>query len=302
MNINISYSRKIVILATVLIAALLGTYAFQPLKANAAQQSDTGTLGIEGEIPSNPPTNAAGISIPRNGQVFTSTPITVSGTCNKDYLVEIFKNNVFAGSAICKGGSYSMQIDLFDGLNDIIARQYDSLNQAGPDSATTTVTFNNTIANSGTRPTITSAFAKRGADPGDALSWPITLSGGTAPYATSVDWGDKSTEELISRSTPGQFSIQHVYAQSGIYNVTVKVTDANGASAFLQVVGISNGPIQQTSSSSGGPITPPTKTTKVIIWWPMLALLSLVVVAFWLGKRHQLATIRGRLHRGERPI
>jgi hypothetical protein len=301
MKINLNYSRKIMVLATVLIAAFGGTRLLVPLHAGAAQQSESGAFGIEGEIPSTPPSTAPGISIPRNGQIFTNTPITVSGTCSKDYLVEIFKNNVFAGSAICTRGSYSIQIDLFDGQNDLIARQYNSLNQAGPDSPAITVTFNNTVANGGTRPTITSAFAKRGADPGDALSWPITLSGGTSPYAISVDWGDKSTEELISRSTPGQFNIQHVYTQSGIYNVTMKVTDANGASAFLQVVGISNGPIQQTSTS-GGNTAAPVKTTRVIIWWPMMVLLALVIVAFWLGKRHQLATIRGRLHRGERPI
>jgi hypothetical protein len=116
-----------------------------------------------------------------------------------------------------------------------------------------------------------------------------------------VDWGDKSTEQLISRSAPGQFNINHVYSQSGIYNVTVKVTDANGASAFLQVVGIANGPIQQTSSTNASDNTK-VKTERIIIWWPMLILLAIVIIAFWLGKRHQLAVIRGRLHRGERPL
>jgi hypothetical protein len=293
--------RKMTILASIAsVFFFCASYVMMP-NARAAQQSNSGAMGIEGEIPSTPPTTAPSISIPRNGQVFTNIPITVSGTCSKDYLVEIIKNNVFAGSAVCKNGSYSLQIDLFDGQNDIIARHYDSLNQAGPDSPVVTVTFNNAVANNGSRPTITSSFAKRGADPGDSLEWPITLSGGTGPYAISVDWGDKSTEELISRSTPGQFNVNHVYTQSGIYNVTVKVTDANGASAFLQVVGISNGPIQQTNNSSSAN-TPTTKTERVIIWWPMLILLALIIVAFWLGKRHQLATIRGRLHRGERPI
>jgi hypothetical protein len=293
--------RKMTILASIA-SVLFFCASYMPMpNALAAQQSNSGAMGIEGEIPSTPPTTAPSISIPRNGQVFTNIPITVSGTCSKDYLVEIFKNNVFAGSVVCRHGSYSLQIDLFDGQNDILARHYDSLNQAGPDSPVVTVTFNNTVANNGSRPTITSSFAKRGADPGDSLEWPITLSGGTGPYAISVDWGDKSTEELISRSTPGQFNVNHVFAQSGIYNVTVKVTDANGASAFLQVVGISNGPIQQTSSASTGS-SPTPKSERVIIWWPMLVLLALIIIAFWLGKRHQLAVIRGRLHRGERPI
>jgi hypothetical protein len=301
MKINNRFGRKAVILASAAVLLCFYSLVLQPLHTKAAQQTESGSVGIEAEIPSNPPTNAPGISIPRNGQVFTNTPITVSGTCSKDYLVEIFKNDVFAGSAICKNGSYSIQIDLFDGQNDLIARQYDSLNQASPDSPVITVTFNNNVANSGARPTITTNFAKRGADPGETLSWPITLSGGTGPFAISVDWGDKSAPELISRSLPGLFNIQHVYAQSGIYNVTIQATDANGDSAFLQVVGISNGPIQQTSHT-GGQISPTVKTERVIIWWPMLLLLILTIIAFWLGKRHQLATIRGRLHRGERPI
>jgi hypothetical protein len=285
----------------VVLAAIFSALSLFPMPASAAQQSGSGAVGIEAEIPSNPPTTAPVITVPRNGQGFSSLPITVSGICSSDYLVEIFKNNVFAGSATCKNGSYSILIDLFDGQNDLIARQYNANNQVSPDSATVTVSFNNSVPNTGPRPTLTTAYAKRGANPGESLSWPITLSGGTGPYALSVDWGDKSSPDLISRAAPGAFNVEHTYKESGIFNVTIKVTDANGASAFLQLVGISNGPIQQTSSTNNKNNTT-VKTERVIIWWPMLILLALTIVAFWLGQRHQLAVIRGRLHRGERPL
>jgi len=291
-------SKSLLAIITAACAALFLSFASS---AFAQQQTQSGAVGIEGEIPSNPPTTAPTISVPRNGQTFTNLPITVSGICTKDYLVEVFKNNVFAGSAICKNGSYSIQIDLFDGQNDLVARLYDSLNQAGPDSTTVTVFFNSGLPSTGPRPTLTTTFAKRGADPGEVLSWPITLSGGKGPYAISIDWGDKSTQDLISRSNPGSFNIEHTYLQSGVYNITIKVTDADGASAFLQVVGIANGPIQQSSTATGAGGTK-VKTEKVIVWWPMVVLLVLTIIAFWLGKRHQLETIRGRLHRGERPI
>jgi len=292
------FKRKIVV---AVFAATVGLLAASPLYVYAAQQSQSGAVGIEAEIPSNPPTRAPGISVPRPGQVFTSTPITVSGFCDSNYLVEIFKNNVFAGSTTCHNGSYSIQIDLFDGQNDLIARQYNANNQVSPDSGTVSVTFSNTVPNSGSRPTLTTAYAKRGANPGESLSWPITLSGGTGPYALSVDWGDKSSPDLISRAAPGAFNIEHTYAESGIYNVTIKATDANGASSFLQLVGIANGPIQQTSSTTNKNNTT-VKTERVIIWWPMLILLVLTIAAFWLGKQHQLQTIRTRLRRGERPL
>jgi hypothetical protein len=303
MKLKLSRPHKIGVVAAIAVTILMiaAAAALQPIQTQAAQQSESGAMGIEGEIPSNPPTTAPGISVPRSGQVFSSIPITVSGICSSNYLVEIFKNNVFAGSAVCKNGSYSLQIDLFDGQNDLIARQYNALNQVSPDSGTITVRFSNLVPDSASRPTLTTAYAKRGANPGESLSWPITLSGGVAPYAMNVDWGDKSPLDLISRAAPGAFNIEHTYISSGVFNVTVKVTDANGASAFLQLVGISNGPIQQSSSSDkNGSST--IKTERVIIWWPMLVLLAIVIIAFWLGKRHQLAVIRGRLHRGERPL
>jgi hypothetical protein len=270
--------------------------------AFAAQQSQSGSAGIEGTIPAGPPTNAATISLPRSGQNFTSLPITVSGICRKDLLVEVFDNNVFVGSTTCVSGSYSLQVDLFSGQNDLVTRVYDALNQAGPDSNLVTVFFNSAIAPGASRPNLTTAYARRGADPDASLTWPITLSGGAGPYAISIDWGDHSPLDLISRQNSGIFNIEHVYSNSGIYNITVKVTDVNGSAAFLQLVGVSNGPLQQNTtvnknSSSGG-----TKTVKVVLWWPFGVSFGVTLIAFWLGKQHQLETIRSRLRRGERPI
>jgi hypothetical protein len=268
----------------------------------AAQQNQSGATGVEGTIPSGPPQTAATITVPKNGQTFSVVPVTVSGICQSGLLVEIFDNGVFVGSATCKNGSYSLQIDLFDGQNDLIARVYDALNQTGPDSSTITVFFRSALPGGASRPSLTTAYAKRGANPGDTLTWPITLSGGNGPYAISVDWGDKSTLDLVSRTAPGTFNIEHVYAQPGVYIVTVKVTDANGSAAFLQLVGVANGPIQQSTSASGSGGNNTITTKKVIIWWPLAITFALSILAFWLGKRHQLQTIRDRLHRGERPI
>jgi hypothetical protein len=266
----------------------------------AAQQSKSGATGVEGTIPSGPPTNAATISLPKNGQSFTSLPITVSGICPKGLLVEIFDNNVFVGSAYCVSGSYSIQVDLFNGQNDLVARVYDALNQSGPDSSTITVNFNSALANGATRPTLTTSYARRGSDPDSLLSWPIALSGGSGPYAISIDWGDQSPLDLISRQSTGAFNIEHTYSQSGVYNITVKVTDLNGSAAFLQLVGVANGPIQQGSAGQGGSAGT-VKVEKVVLWWPFVLALLASLIAFWLGKKHQLETIRGRLRRGERP-
>ena len=285
------------------LCVLLGLTLFLPLfaiPALAQTQQSSGAVGVEGTITKNAPTQAPTISTPKNGATFTSLPITVAGLCQSDLLVEIFKNNVFAGSVQCASGSYSLQIDLFSGRNDFVARQYDALNQPSPDSNTVTVYFNDTLASTGPRISLTSEFAKRGAEPGDTLNWPISISGGTPPYAISVDWGDKSVPDLISQPVAGNITLKHSYSQSGVYNVIIKVTDANGAAAFLQVVGIGNGPILQTKAGAQP------GATRVSINLPLIIMLTvsfpLLAFSFLLGKKHQLQTIRSRLRRGERPI
>ncbi len=263
--------------------------------------SQDGSVGIEGVIPANPPTQAPTINIPTNGQNFNSLPINVSGLCKTDLLVEVFKNNVFAGSAVCKASSYSMQIDLFDGKNDLVARQYDALNQASPDSNLVSVTFSTGFASSGPRLSLTTLYAKRGADPGAILTWPITLSGGKGPYAISIDWGDQSKTDLISRSEPGNLDLEHTYNKSGIYNIIIKATDSTGQSAFLQVVGIANGPIQQ-SAAGGNTVAAGTPQIPVFFWAILLLLFPVVLSTFWLGKKHQIQKIRDNLRRGKSPV
>src|SRR3990167_64580 len=268
---------------------------------SAQPQEESGSVGIEGTVPGNPPTTAPTITVPKTGQTFSSVPISVSGLCQSGLLVEVFKNKVFSGAVDCVGGSYSVQIDLFVGKNDLIARHYDALDQAGPDSNVVSVTFSDGQKFGGPRISLFSAYAKRGALPGSSLTWPLTLSGGQAPYAVSVDWGDKSTPDLISQPTAGDFSISHIYKQAGVYKVTIKASDANGVSAYLQVVGVGNGPIKQSKEE-------PTVTVSVdkslpLVFWIIVGLaVPVLIVSFWLGKKHQLQEIRDRLHRGERPL
>jgi len=285
------------VVGLVLLAAAF-VFGGTALAAPPPQNPQSGSVGLQGEIPSAPPTVGATITVPGNGQSFSSIPITVAGICPKGLLVEIYKNNVFSGATNCDNGSFSLQIDLFDGQNDLIARVYDSLNQSGPDSNTVTVNFNASKPSPGPRISLTTEFAKRGATPGTTLDWPVTLSGGTGPYAISVDWGDGSTPDLISRSSPGNLDLQHVYKRSGVYNVTIKATDANGFAAFLQVVGIGNGPIQQTANTNNSN----TIILVKVVWWPLLVSLVLIILAFWLGRRQEIEQIRTRIRKGQKPF
>ncbi|HET8670132.1 MAG TPA: hypothetical protein VFM05_05730, partial [Candidatus Saccharimonadales bacterium] len=96
------------------------------------QNPKDGAIGLEGKIPSKPPATAPTITTPSNGAVFNQIPITVGGLCTTGLLVKIFANNVFVGSVMCERGSYSLQVDLFPGRNDLVARAFDTFDQSSP--------------------------------------------------------------------------------------------------------------------------------------------------------------------------
>lgn len=265
--------------------------------APAANNPQSGSMGVSGVIGSAPPTRGATITTPTNGQTFTNTPIRVAGLCPTGLLVKIFSNNVFMGSVMCTNGSYSIQIDLFSGRNDLVARVFDSLDQAGPDSNIVRVEFNDQqFSSSGSSGLIlTSDYARRGTNPKTPLVWPIVLSGGTGPYAISIDWGDSKPSDLISRQFPGSFDISHIYDQAGIYTITIKATDKDGLTAYLQLIGIANGAI--TSNAETGDDEPTIITITKIIWLPAALMLPLILIAFWLGRKYELSSLKKHLAR-----
>jgi hypothetical protein len=292
---------------------VLGLLMVIPAGAHAAGSSVTdpqnGSVGLTGTLPGPPPTQGATIESPSNGQSFTTLPVTVDGLCPSGLLVKVLINNVFSGSSECNNGSWSVSVSLFSGSNSIVAIDYDALNQAGPSSGTVNVKFSNIQATGGTSITLTSTYAKLGASPGSTLTWPIIIAGGAAPYAISVDWGDNTTSELLSRSSSGTFNITHVYSTAGVYTVLIKATDTNGNVAYLQLVGVANGPTSQssgsTSTKAGGASTSTKSTTKItttVIYTAGAVAILVPIITFWLGRRHQLFVIRKRLETGKRPF
>lgn len=280
--------------------ALLGfsgrVSAITPLPTPAPQP---GSYGLEATKRQPPPTEGATITTPGNGASFSTSPITVNGICPKGLLVQVFNNSVLVGAVMCTNGSFTMQVSLFAGANELSAIVYDDLDQAGPTSAIVTVNYTDTRFTAfGALVTLTSSYGRRSAAAGSPLSWPLQLSGGAGPYAFSIDWGDGSKPELKSQALAGLVTISHIYKKAGIYQVNIKVTDVNGVSAFLQVIAVANGKVDGTTSGTAGSGTSDqsTKTPPPqILWIPTAVSLILLVPSYWLGRRSQMISIRNKM-------
>lgn len=257
---------------------------------------EAGSIGLTGIVPGKAPTVAATITTPSHQQHFTTSPIEVSGSCSANTLVEIFKNDIFAGSTSCSpAGIYALNIDLLIGQNTIIARVYDALNQPGPDSNSITVFYDVLPHQSG--PLTDFSFTNsqlllntdavfRGTFPGQELSMPIDIIGGTAPYALNVQWGD-TTNKVIPRNDNIGFSATHTYTKPGTYQATLQASDAIGHVGFLTVAVIVNGqPITATGDTSINPVSAGTMA-ELLTLWPLYASAIGIVGSFWIGERRE---------------
>lgn len=275
------------------VGLLLGVYTSYA----ASPGPEAGSIGLSGVVPGKPPTIAPTIDTPKSGARFSTTPVTVSGTCPKNTLVEIFKNNIFAGSVPCQdNGRYNLEIDLLIGENILLARVYDDLNQAGPDSNKPTVFYDALPAQAGPLTSLDFGGAQmllntdavfRGVFPNDEMSMPIDILGGTPPYAINIQWGD-SSNKMVPRANNQSFTVGHIYKKPGTYQISIQGTDANGRVAFMTVAAIVNG---QPGVASGDTNTESTMSNatvaRLLALWPLYTSVVAIAISFWLGERRE---------------
>ncbi len=270
-----------------------------PMRSFALGSSQTpqnGSMGLEATIPSAPPTIAPSIVAPSNGQSFNTMPVAVSGLCTSNLVVKVFDNNIFEGSTVCTNGSYSLKADLINGTNNLYVQDFDALNQGSPLSNSINISYiSSQYTQPGAQVTVTSSYGELGANPGQLLSWPIIIGGGTPPYAISVDWGDGNSPTLQSSSLSGKIIISHVYATSGVYTISVTVTDNKGSTGFMQLVGVANGQITKSNPSTTQKSN--VSTANFLPWWILLILTLALIPAFWLGGRHGRAVLIRKYNR-----
>lgn len=266
----------------------------------ASPPPEANSVSLTGTLPEAPPAVAATIDSPANQQHFSTSPVAISGTCPTGTIVEVFKNDIFAGSSPCDDqGSYSFKIDLLYGKNDLIARVYDALNQAGPDSNTVTVYYDVLpvqtepleLLNLDNRQFLLNTDAVyRGVFPNHPLNIHISILGGTPPFAVNVLWGDLSNS-VISRADNEAFNAEHTYTKPGVFEVSIQASDNKQRAAFLQIAVIVNG--QPATVSLASTTTPKaTLTTRLLVLWPLYAMAATVVVSFWMGEQREKRILR----------
>ncbi len=268
---------------------------------------ESGTVGVSGTMPAPPPKNAPVITAPRFGQRFSNLPVPVTGTCEKNTIIEVYTNGIFAGGTACTDkGTFSVDIGLLYGSNELFARAYDALDQGSPDSNRVVVFYDAAPPAAGgidgsndlqSQLLLRASPVYRGVDPKRTFTLPIEIIGGTRPYSVSIDWGEGKAD-LITREAGGFFRPEHTFARPGTYEVRIKASDIKGRIAFLTVVVIVNGKAENMGGAgaggaggAGGDGKVQTILLQLSLTWPLYFLALVAVVSFWLGEvreKHKL--------------
>ncbi len=287
------------------VAAFIIAFAQVPVSF-AATTVQSGQMQVNGLVAGSPPADAPEITSPVTGTNSDKKNITIEGDCIVGLIVKVFSNGLFIGSAICQNdGHFTLQADLFENKNDLIARQYDTANQASPDSGTVIIFFlqpGETLPNLPDTPTAPSTqtpntgqsggsggdqqqtpeaiadfalvinydYTVQGLFAGKSFKLPICFSGGKPPYAISIYWGDGTRADVFSRQDSECFTVEHTYKTPGLKTIVIQVSDANGNKAYLQFVAIVNG------DTNAPAVKELFGSAKLIEYWPSVVIPSVI--------------------------
>lgn len=257
---------------------------------SAGTRSDTLTASdsysVSAVVPSAVPIQAARITSPQSGTVQVPT-IVVSGFCQVGNLIKVFRNNIMAGADFCsQNGTFSFPISLFLGSNTLIARSYNILDEAGPDSAPVIVIYQPADLAASATPVNAGAPLGQFQILGDTnsrafqlnqeTSWLLEIKGGQQPYAVSINWGDGTTD-LVSRATAGSFVVKHTYrsapSSGRSYGIDISGSDAAGHKANLHLAAL----------LAVTPKAPSGHNEVLTIAWPIWLVALLLLISFAIG-------------------
>lgn len=271
------------------------------------------------------------ITYPADGAILTQTPTIVRGLCPQNSYVKLYDNGLFSGVDICSSaGTFQIEIDLFNGQNVLLAKDFNITDQQGPVTPSITVTYQpkqpatnppvnhktggSTYTNkAGVSPEVPpllliSDFHYQTSVIGRNFSWAIGIQGGVPPYAVTIQWGDGQTSTATYQK-PVVFQITHKYSRQGYYVVKVDATDAGGNHRLLQLAALvklfgAPGIVSAGVSASATPakqnvliaLIALLADTQGWLWvaWPSFIIVVLMIVSFWLGERKEYQDILKR--------
>jgi hypothetical protein len=308
-----------------LIGVLLAGLTYQALAAD---------YSVNAVVQAEQLTEGAVITSPKAGQILTTTPIHVAGTCPNTSYVKLLRNGAFSGVAFCNNGTFSIDTDLFQGANDLQAQDYNITDVAGPQtpvvhvvyqppvtpappktgttksSAMSTRTSTNTSTNLSVKPPllIQGDYHFNVATTGSVFTWQLNYQYADPPVATTINWGDNTSESLTVPSND-PFKIQHTYKTSGYYPVVVQGIDASQRTVMIQLVAFIKKP---GDAATKGSILPTQKGPNdrgsgglskfkwLLYAWPTYAIIVVMVGSFWLGERRELLMLTKTVHHATR--
>lgn len=228
------------------LAVVVGLAGLCMVGFTAMARATADSLYVYARIAAPTPTGPPIITFPKDGTTTTKANVTVDGICpvvTPQVVIVLLDNGSQVGSTPCdSSNNFHIPITLIAGKNTLIARPYTITGDTGPDSTAVTTTYNppspptvtNTKSTSVSTPqasspplvlTIDTPFITFG--PQKDAVWLGSVSGGTAPYTLSIDWGDGTTESH-QLGLPGQQSYRHHYHLTQPYDITVQVRDTSG--------------------------------------------------------------------------
>ncbi|MCA9325829.1 hypothetical protein KDA23_07290 [Candidatus Saccharibacteria bacterium] len=261
--------------------------------------------------------SGATITSPQPGQKFSHKTISVTGQCPSDSYINLYRNGMFSGTAVCIDNGYEIQTDLFEGLNDLKVQAYNSTDDAGPQTPIVQVTY--TLSSTGggstgggtdhyTPPTSGDTTLDEATNPlllwsdyhfnvfstQQPFQWTLRFQSGLPPYATHVVWGD-GQHSYFKVQNHNSFTIIHSYSEPGYYPIVVTASDARGRTVSLQLAALIKLPGASGTIGSITNPTPPqgsTDNSGIGRWmwlaWPTYLVVSLMAASFWLGERREI--------------
>ena len=294
--------------------SLFGLLCVGVLLANITWHSLAATIHTTAKVQAPALTDPAVITSPADGTTVSSAPITVSGTCPADSYVKLFRNNLFSGVATCDSGTFSIQTDLFVGVNKLEAQDYNVTDDPGPAGTPIFVTYTPPSPPPGTTPTPQPGGSNSGHEAagnplllnatykyqvfqvGAEVRWDVGISGGVAPYVVLVDWGDGTAKTQLRPGSEQTFVIRPSYSKAGHYIIKVSARDSKESRAMLQLVTIIRGsPLPVASGTSTGGAGPSFIQKWLWLIGPAYGVVLLMAVSFLLGEWQEYRRLlRGR--------